>query len=166
MADMLAMESIDEKQALLATLISAARDIAPQIEAATPQYRCAQDIPDGLIGLMKEAGLHKAYMPARFGGYELDWGAHYHISREISEACGSAGWITGLVFSHVMFIGRFPEQAQDAFFAASPDGILATASAGAGRLEAVPGGMKLNGRWGWAQELFDGGCAINLKRHF
>lgn len=131
-------------------LVAAAREIAPEIAAATGSYRGARDLPQHIVARMKDAGLHKAYMPARFGGFELDWGAHYHISREIAQACGSAGWIAGLVFSHVMFIGRFPGQAQEEFFAGSADGILATASAGAGALERVPGGMKLTGRWGWA----------------
>ena len=119
----------------LASLVEAARTLVPDISAAQRSYTGDRDLPVRLVEQMKEAGLHKAYMPARFGGYELDWGAHYHISREISQACGSAGWVAGLVFSHVMFIPRFPELAQEAFFAASPHGILATASAGAGVLQ-------------------------------
>lgn len=131
-------------------LVAAARALVPEIAAAVPSYRGSRDLPDRVVDMMKAAGLHKAYSPRRYGGYELDWGAHYHISREIAKACGSAGWIAGLVFSHVMFIGRFPVAAQDAFFTGATDGILATASAGAGTLEPVAGGMRLNGRWGWA----------------
>lgn len=145
-------------------LVTAARDMIPAIMAAAPRYRGERDLPDDIVAMMKEAGLHKAYMPKAYGGHELDWGAHYRISREISQACGSAGWIAGLVFSHVMCIGRFPVTAQDAFFDASPEGILATASAGSGTLESVPGGMRLNGRWGWASGVRHAGGLMVIAK--
>lgn len=154
----------DSKQTCLAGLVEAARAMVPDIAAANASYAGERDLPERLVAQMMEAGLHKAYMPARFGGHELDWGAHYYISREISQACGSAGWIAGLVFSHVMFIGRFPELAQEAFFSKSPDGILATASAGAGVLEKAPGGMKLNGRWGWASGVRHAGGLMVIAK--
>jgi 3-hydroxy-9,10-secoandrosta-1,3,5(10)-triene-9,17-dione monooxygenase len=145
-------------------LVTAARDLIPIIAEAAPAYRGQRDLPAALVAAMKEAGLHKAYMPKRYGGYELDWGAHYRVSREIAQACGSAGWIAGLVFSHVMCIGRFPVAAQDAFFTASPEGILATASAGAGTLERVPGGMRLSGRWGWASGVRHAGGLMVIAK--
>ncbi|WP_298333077.1 acyl-CoA dehydrogenase family protein [Asticcacaulis sp.] len=153
-----------EISAKCADLVTAARDLAPEIAAAVPTYRGASDLPVSLVAAMKEAGLHKSYMPRRYGGYELDWGAHYYISREIAQVCGSAGWIAGLVFTHVMCLGRFPERAQDAFFTASPDGILATASAGAGVLERVPGGMRLSGRWGWASGVRHAGGLMVIAK--
>lgn len=148
----------------LADLVEAARTIAPEIAAAAPGYRGANDLPPGIVAKMKEAGLHRAYMPRRYGGYELDWGAHYYISREIAAACGSAGWIAGLVFTHVMCLGRFPVAAQDAFFNASDCGVLATASAGAGTLDAVPGGMRLSGRWGWASGVNHAGGLMVIAK--
>lgn len=154
----------DPKTTRLAELVGATRALVPEIAAAKRDYAGDRDLPQRLLAKMIEAGLHKAYMPAAFGGYELDWGAHYHVSREISQACGSAGWLAGLVFSHVMFVPRFPQLAQDAFFSASPDGILATASAGAGALERVPGGMKLSGRWGWASGVRHAGGLMVIAK--
>lgn len=147
-----------------ADLVSAARDLVRPIADLVPSYRGARDLPEPVVAMMKEAGLHRSYMPKRYGGLELDWGAHYQVSKEISRACGSAGWIAGLVFSHVMFIPRFPVEAQDAFFSASPDGILATASAGAGVLEKAPGGMTLNGRWGWASGVSHAGGLMVIAK--
>lgn len=145
-------------------LVAAARAIVPDIAAAAPGYRGARDMPGHVISLMKQAGLHKAYMPRRYGGHELDWGAHYYISREIAQACGSAGWIAGLVFSHIMCIGRFPLAAQDAFFNASPEGLLGTGSAGAGVLEPVAGGMRLSGRWGWVSGIRHAGGLMVIAK--
>jgi 3-hydroxy-9,10-secoandrosta-1,3,5(10)-triene-9,17-dione monooxygenase len=134
----------------LAELLAAARGLLPMIADAIPSYRNKADLPVEIVAAMKRAGLHRPYMPKRYGGYEMDWGAHYAISREIAKACGSAGWMASLVFSHIMFVGRFPREAQDQFFAASPDGILSTASAGRGALKFVSGGARLTGRWGFA----------------
>jgi len=146
-------QTTPNKMETLPSLVSAARDLAPIINQALPEYQNAQDLPENIIMAMKEAGLHKIYMPKRFGGYELDWGAHYWISREIAQTCGSCGWIAGLVFSHIWNLGKFPVNAQDMFFEHSPDAVLATASAGGGRLEKVASGMRLTGRWGWSSGI-------------
>lgn len=145
-------------------LVASARALAPMIAEAAARDRNHSDLPVEIIAAMKAAGLHRPYMPRRFGGYEMEWGAHYAISREISRASGSAGWITSLVFSHIMFVGRFPLAAQEAFFAASPDGVLSTASAGAGTLTAAPGGMRLTGRWGFASGVKHAGGQMVIAK--
>ncbi len=131
-------------------LVRAARELVPMIAAAAPGYRNSADLPDEIVAAIRAAGLHRPYMPRRYGGLEMDWGAHYWIGKEIARACGSAGWFASLVCSHIMFVGRFPREAQDEFFTASPDAVLSTASAGGGTLARVPGGMRMSGRWGFA----------------
>lgn len=145
-------------------LVAVARDLAPMIAARVDTYRHGRDVPGDVVGLLKEAGLHRPYMPRRYGGFEMDWGVHYRVSRELAQACGSVGWLTGLVFSHVMFIGRFPVAGQDDFFTAAPDAILATASAGAGVLERTAGGLRLNGRWGWASGVRHAGGLMVIAK--
>jgi 3-hydroxy-9,10-secoandrosta-1,3,5(10)-triene-9,17-dione monooxygenase len=113
---------------------------------------------------LKSAGLHRVYMPRRFGGYELDWGAHYLISREVAEACGSAGWIVSLVFSHIMWVARFPGEAQEEFFAAGRDPVLGTGSAGGGMLTPADGGYRLTGRWGFVSGINHAGGAMVIAK--
>ena len=51
-----------------------------------------------------------------------------------------------LVFSHVMFVGRFLPEAQDEFFAsAGDDAVLATGSAGGGAIHRDGSGWQLTG---------------------
>lgn len=130
-------------------LVSAARHLIPSLRERADEAEDLRHLPDATIADLKAAGLHKVYMPRRFGGWEMDWGAHMEISREISQACGSAGWITGLVFSHVMWIARFGAEAQEEFFARTPDPIVATGSAGRGTLEKDGNAYVLTGRWGF-----------------
>ena len=130
-------------------LVLAARSLIPVLRERANEAEDLRRMPDATIADLTAAGLHKIYMPKRFGGWEMDWGAHMDVSREISQGCGSTGWMTGLVFSHVMWIARFGAEAQEEFFAENPDPIIATGSAGGGKLEKDGDTYILNGRWGF-----------------
>ncbi len=134
-------------------LIAAARALIPALRDRATAAEDLRRLPDDSIADLKAAGLHKIYMPRRFGGWEMDWGAHMEVSREISQACGSSGWITGLVFSHVMWVARFGAEAQEEFFATNPDPIVATGSAGGGGLIKTDDGYELSGRWGFTSGI-------------
>ncbi len=130
-------------------LVTAARALIPVLRERANEAEDMRRMPDATIADVTAAGLHKVYMPKRFGGWEMDWGAHMDVSREISQGCGSTGWMVGLVFSHVMWIARFGAEAQEEFFADNPDPIIATGSAGGGKLEKDGDAYILNGRWGF-----------------
>jgi 3-hydroxy-9,10-secoandrosta-1,3,5(10)-triene-9,17-dione monooxygenase len=134
-------------------LVAAARALIPALRERADESEDLRRLPDVTVSDLKAAGLHKIYMPRRFGGWEMDWGAHMEVSREISQACGSAGWITGLVFSHVMWVARFGAEAQEEFFAANPEPLVATGSAGGGSLTETEGGYELTGRWGFTSGI-------------
>ena len=102
--------------------------------------------PD-VAAAMRGAGLHRLYMPRRYGGYGIDWGAHYVAGERLSRECGSTGWIASLVFSHIMYVGRFPVEAQDEFFGSDRDPVLATGSAGGGAIRREGNDWRLKGRW-------------------
>jgi 3-hydroxy-9,10-secoandrosta-1,3,5(10)-triene-9,17-dione monooxygenase len=130
-------------------LVAAAHELKPLLRQHAVAAEDARDLPEAVMAALKAAGFHKIYMPRRWGGYEMDWGAHYAVSRELAEACGSAGWIVSLVFSHIMWAARFPAAAQEEFFGHAPDAVLATGSAGGGLLAPADGGYRLSGRWGF-----------------
>ena len=130
-------------------LVTAARALIPVLRERANEAEDLRRMPDATIADLTASGLHKIYMPKRFGGWEMDWGAHMEVSREVSQGCGSTGWMTGLVFSHVMWIARFGAEAQEEYFADNPDPIIATGSAGGGTLEKDGDAYILNGRWGF-----------------
>ena len=134
-------------------LVTAARALIPSLRDRAEEAEDLRRLPDETVADLKVAGLHKVYMPRRFGGWEMDWGAHMDVSREISQACGSAGWIAGLVFSHVMWVARCGADAQEEFFAANPEPIVATGSAGGGGLVETDDGYELTGRWGFTSGI-------------
>lgn len=134
----------------LAELSAATERLAPLVrEHALETERLRDPVPK-VVAAMKAAGLHRLYMPRRFGGFGMDWGAHYLVGERLSRECGSTGWLASLVFSHIMYVGRFEPDAQEEFFAASADPVLATASAGGGGLFREGKDWRLKGRWSFA----------------
>ncbi|MSO98005.1 MAG: hypothetical protein EXR11_07290 [Rhodospirillaceae bacterium] len=134
-------------------LVNAARNLTPLLKAQAQEAEDKRDLPKATVEALKKAGLHKIYMPRRYGGYEMDWGAHYAVSREVAQACGSTGWMVSLVFSHITWASRFPAAAQEEFFGAAKEPILGTGSAGGGMLTPANGGFTLNGRWGFVSGI-------------
>lgn len=143
------MNAISTSRPTKDDLVAAARALIPSLRERANEAEDLRRLPDSTLADLKAAGLHKVYMPRRFGGWEMDWGAHMEVSREVSQACGSAGWITGLVFSHVMWMARFGADAQEEFFARNSEPVVATGSAGRGTLEKDGEAYVLTGRWGF-----------------
>lgn len=137
----------DDSAPTVEELVLAARELRPLVAKYAEQAEIDRDLHPEVITAFRDAGFHRIYMPKRYGGYEMDWGAHFWLSREIAKECGAAGWIASLVFSHILWVGRMPADAQEEFFDASPDPVLSTGSAGHGVLTPCDGGWQLTGRW-------------------
>lgn len=131
----------------LGELADAAERLAPLVRANAEETERRRDPTPEVIAGMRQAGLHRLYMPRRYGGYGMDWGAHYIAGERLSRECGSTGWLASLVFSHIMFVGRFTPEAQDEFFGSGRDPVLATGSAGGGAIRREGNDWRLEGRW-------------------
>ncbi|MCY3987621.1 MAG: acyl-CoA dehydrogenase family protein [Gammaproteobacteria bacterium] len=131
-----------------AELAAAAESLAPLVRANAVLAEELRDPVPEVVDALRKAGLHKLYRPRRFGGYGLDWGPHFTVSERLARECGSTGWLVSLVFSHVMYLGRFPLEAQEEFFAsAGDDAVLASGSAGGGVIRRDGSDWQLKGRW-------------------
>ena len=128
-------------------LADTARKLVPVLKERATLAEELRRMPDETVAELRAAGLHKMYIPKRYGGYQMDFGVHYAVSREIGRACGSTAWMASLVFSHAMFIGRFPPEAQEEFWPKNPDAIVSTGSAGGGTITPADGGYVVTGRW-------------------
>ncbi len=131
----------------LADLAEAAERLAPLVRSKAEETERRRDPSPEVVAAMKSAGLHRLYMPRRFGGYGMDWGAHFIAGERLARECGSTGWTASLVFSHIMYVGRFAPEGQEEFFGASQDPVLATGSAGGGAIVPEGDGWRLKGRW-------------------
>jgi len=142
------------------TLVQTAEDLQQVLIERAPEADALKRMPDETIVDFKTAGFHKIYMPKSWGGYELDWGAHYDVSRLIGEACGSSAWTASLVFSHVIWAARFGQAAQDDLLSRSTEPIVATGSAGHGALTQTAQGLQLDGQWKFVSGIHHADCAV------
>jgi 3-hydroxy-9,10-secoandrosta-1,3,5(10)-triene-9,17-dione monooxygenase len=150
----------------LTELAEAAERLAPLVRSRAEETERRRDPSPEVVTAMKAAGMHRLYMPRRFGGYGMDWGAHFIAGERLSRECGSTGWIASLVFSHIMFVGRFAPEAQEEFFAASPDPVLATGSAGGGAIVREGDGWRLKGRWSFVSGVIAAnGCMFVAREN-
>jgi 3-hydroxy-9,10-secoandrosta-1,3,5(10)-triene-9,17-dione monooxygenase len=106
-------------------------------------------MPDETIADFVEAGLLRLFVPARYGGYEMDYGEpQLALGDVLGRACGSSAWIQSVLACHAWIVGMFPEAAQEAVWAGDPDVIIASAFApSTGKAKPVDGGYELNGVW-------------------
>ena len=141
-------------------LVREARKLVPVLRERAQATDELRMLPDETVADLKAAGIHKIFTPRRYGGFEMDWGAHVDVSRELGRGCGSTSWVSSVVMSHTWILGRFPARAQEEFWPDHPDAIIATAFAGGGTMEPVDGGFVLNGQWQFASGVDHAACAV------
>ena len=67
------------------TVIDRARALAPKFAARADAAEEARQIPRESVEEMLAAGLARILMPARFGGYDLDFEAWHDVILELSK---------------------------------------------------------------------------------
>ena len=107
--------------------------------------RQTDDVIDALTG----AGFFRLNKPRRFGGYPVDLQTVLQITETLAEADGSAGWVVGIATTGAWAVNRGSEQLQEEIFGAAPD-VRIAGSAMACPARREHGGLRLNGRWGYA----------------
>lgn len=106
--------------------------------------------PDATIHALTDADVFRAVQPRRFGGTEIDPGSFFEGVRRIGSACGSAGWMAGVVGVHPWHVAMFDERVQREVWDENPDNRIASTYAPTGSVAAAKGGYVLSGRWSFS----------------
>lgn len=132
-------------------------EVLQRIDALLPSFRDrAQEtedlrrIPDDSIKALQEAGFFKLVQPSQWGGFECDPVTFYTAVRNIASACGSTGWVAGILGIHNWHLALFSQQAQEDVWGADTDVRISSSYAPMGAGEVVDGGYKVNGAWAWS----------------
>lgn len=134
-------------------LVHAARDIAPRLRERASETELNRALPEITVKELQEAKLFKALQPKRYAGFELPPTAFYEAAMVLAAACGSTGWVYGVVGVHNWQLGLFPEDAQDEVWGDDVSMLVASSYAPTGQVERVDGGFRLRGTWN-----FSSGC--------
>src|ERR671925_480673 len=131
-----------------------ASELVPVLKERAARTEHLRQIPPETVRDLVSSGLIRIGNPPRYGGLGIEYDAAFEVGWELGRACGSTAWCYSLWTAHNWWIGHFPEQAQEEFFARGPD-TLASSGLNPGGAKAVPvaGGLRVSGRWG-----FSSGC--------
>lgn len=122
-------------------------------ERATRTEQLRQMPPETVHDLMA-SGLIRIGNPQRYGGLGIEYDAAFDVAWELGRACGSTAWCYALWTVHNWWVGHFPVQAQEEFFANGPDVLASSAlNPTRGTAEPVAGGFRVSGHWS-----FSSGC--------
>lgn len=135
--------------AVLQSLIARARELAPILRERAPAAEALRRLPEESARDFAAAGFFKIFQPARYGGYELDYGpTQLALGNELGRGCGSSAWVFSVVACHSWILGMFSREVQDEVWGASPEVLLGSAFAPEEcELVAVADGYRLSGRW-------------------
>lgn len=138
----------------IAELVGRASAMLPVLRERAPLTEELRRLPDETVKDLVASGLIRIGNPAKYGGLGAEYDAALPVGMELGRACGSSAWCYCLWTVHNWWMGHFPEQAQEEFFAGGPDVLASTSlSAGSGKAEPVDGGYRVTGRWS-----FSSGC--------
>ena len=155
-----------------------AAELVPEIRERAAQTQAARSVPRASIEALHAAGLFAVATPKRFGGSELGMDAALEATIEIAAACGSTGWVYGVLAGHTWLVAKFPEPAQAEVFS-DPNVLIASLiRLGGTAPQHVPGGFIWRGGRGkfcsgidHAQWVLAGGSVTeadgtNAQRYF
>jgi alkylation response protein AidB-like acyl-CoA dehydrogenase len=141
-------------------LIARGHTLIPDIADRAVQCETDCRVSDEIVERFRQTGLHKALLPAAYGGYEMGFSALLETSFSIGKVCASSAWVCGLYMAHSWFGGLFPKQAQDELWGQDPDAFISGSYAPIGKASLVKGGYRLLGRFPFSSGV--PGAAWNL----
>jgi alkylation response protein AidB-like acyl-CoA dehydrogenase len=129
-------------------LLERVRALRPLIAERAADAELRRKPDDDVIEALKATGVFRSFVPARFGGYEIDLDLFVDVGLAVSEMCASTGWITTFYMEHNWLLGMFAPELQEEIFAKQPF-VLAPGSVNPKDGSAAPkgAGYELSGHW-------------------
>ncbi|MBF6337736.1 flavin-dependent monooxygenase [Nocardia abscessus] len=133
------------------------QEVTERVEALLPTLREraqeAEDlrrIPDESMKALQETGFFRLLQPKQWGGHAADPVVFYDTVRKIAGACGSTGWVAGIVGVHNWHLALFARQAQEDVWGEDTEVRISSSYAPMGAGTVVDGGYLVNGAWAWS----------------
>ncbi|MEM9257110.1 MAG: acyl-CoA dehydrogenase family protein [Pseudomonadota bacterium] len=131
-------------------MLERVRALQPLFRDNAAKAREERRVPAENIQALQDAGFFLALQPAQWGGYELDPQYFFRMQMAIAEACMSTAWASGIVSVHSFQLALMDERAQQDVWGDDIHTRVSSSYAPMGKVEAVDGGFKFSGRWGWS----------------
>jgi alkylation response protein AidB-like acyl-CoA dehydrogenase len=129
-------------------LLDRVRAVVPLIGERASDAEQRRKPDDDVIEALEATGAFRAFVPKRFGGYEIGLDLFVDVGLAVSEACASTGWITTFYMEHNWLLQTFSGELQEEIFSRQPY-VLAPGLVNPKDCTATPkgDGYELNGHW-------------------
>jgi 3-hydroxy-9,10-secoandrosta-1,3,5(10)-triene-9,17-dione monooxygenase len=147
-------------------LLKRAADIRPILERNADTTDSLRRLADENVQALRDSGLCRLMVPARFGGHQTSIRSYVDVMAEIGRGCGSTAWVASLINVCAWLAALFPEQAQADIWGSNRDAWIAGSLAPNGSAVPAEGGWRVTGRWPWASGSMHAqwaACGIHMK---
>ena len=127
------------------------QSVLPLIGRLGPQGRAQRQVAQEAIEALKQTGFMRALLPKPWGGLEVSPQEFFRAQIHMAEEDMSTAWVAGIIAVHAYQLALMDRQALDEVYADGPNTLISSSYNPVGaKVEAVEGGFKFGGRWGWS----------------
>jgi alkylation response protein AidB-like acyl-CoA dehydrogenase len=128
--------------------VARACELAPRFRERADDTERLRRLTDETIADISASGLFGIATPMRWGGSELAPEVWIDVITQLAAACGSTGWVYGVLLGHNWLVSQFSQEAQQEVFG-NPEALVASlVRLGGSAPERVPGGFRWRGAAG------------------
>jgi alkylation response protein AidB-like acyl-CoA dehydrogenase len=106
-----------------------------------------------VVEALRDAGFARHFVSAAWGGREGTFDELTRAVTAVAEVCPATAWCASLSAYSARFASHLPQEGHRALWGANPDAVVATALMPSGRAQAVDGGWRLSGQWGYVSGI-------------
>ncbi|MFN6549242.1 3-hydroxy-9,10-secoandrosta-1,3,5(10)-triene-9,17-dione monooxygenase oxygenase subunit [Mycolicibacterium septicum] len=144
------MTSIEQRdvQAVLAGI----DELLPTLRERAQETEDLRKLPDANVKALEDIGFFKLLQPEQWGGLQCDPTVFYEAVRRLASACGSTGWVAGIIGVHNWHLALFDQRAQEDVWGEDTAVRISSSYApmGAGVVTETGDGYIVNGSWNWS----------------
>jgi len=133
-----------------AELIGRARELAPVFASRAVEEEGLRSPTDATVRDLIDSGIAATLAPKSYGGHEFGLHVMAEITRIISAACPSTGWVTAFYIGSAWRALFFPEKCQMELFDGNSHVLFAGTAAPLPGVKRVPGGYVVTGQTPWS----------------
>jgi alkylation response protein AidB-like acyl-CoA dehydrogenase len=136
-----------------ASLLAAAKELAPQIRAAADEIERTRELPTSIVHAIADAGIFLMAVPKEIGGSEIDLPDYVAVIEELGKADASTAWAVNQGTTFGCHSARMQKAAAREIWIDTPRSVVANSPAPTGKAVPVPGGYRVS-----AHQGFSTGC--------
>ena len=139
-----------DRAATAERMLDAIHALQPLLRDNAARAREERRVPRENIDALQDAGFFLALQPRAWGGFELTPQDFFRMQTAIAESCMSTAWAAGIVAVHAFQLALMDRRAQQDVWGEDIHTRVSSSYAPLGKGEAVEGGFRFRGRWGWS----------------